>query len=585
MVDKSRFARTVGRILQERDMTQRDLAALLNWLTVRSLRLIAAALNLPPGTLEDPSPVLESVHGLLEKRSAMVGGSSSTLYLADPQWPEEFRLAAMVNVRFPEAMYGLLSPQSAFQQVVEGEESFEPDVRVRPVPWGSVSEDTARMFGGFRMREGVGAMARLIHRNAADRLSAILFVNYEEPTSFDDDLKRRLREFRDDVARFIPTLQAELAERDSQWTLEATRIVSPQLAPVSLHSGPFTTPEYHFARLLRSALDALGVHPSKGLGTVHLYDPERQVLQLRGQIGNITYPERADEHSVTSGRGVVSWVVMNRRALLLSDLHQSEFKDLHVWINDETQSEIAVPIVSGAEAIGVLCLESTERGQFLPHHVRSLWYATNRVAITYELQQLWTMNRQMLELCADAVRSPSAARTALNELARLGARFLRGSYCEVFGLNKESGDSYMAGASDDDFLVPATRPDGLTKHMLDWKCPIWLGNISDKGQSFTPQHFQFDQWLPGFPPATAITDCLNPAAFDRHDIKGELAIPMLVGQRCVGVAYVKYMRERPAPTGVLLNTALGFASQAGFLLECIRHASDAPSAARPPAAG
>ena len=129
-----------------------------------------------------------------------------------------------------------------------------------------------------------------------------------------------------------------------------------------------------FASISILTLEALRIPAETGLGTIHLYNAEEQRLELRGSCGQIQHRERAERQSVRHAEGVISWVVHRRRALLIRDLQASEFRSIHIWLNDAVRSELAAPLEVEGNLIGVICLEYTQPNRFEPHHVRSVWY-------------------------------------------------------------------------------------------------------------------------------------------------------------------------------------------------------------------
>ena len=381
-----------------------------------------------------------------------------------------------------------------------------------------------------------------------------------------------------DLIPLLGPLKNEFREKDGQWAVEAARIVSPVLAPLEMGTEVFTSPEQYFEKVLASALEAIGVDLNDGLGTLHLFDADRQMLNLAASKGKIDQPDRARNHSVARGEGVVSWVALKRRPLVLSDLDtrpkdsaSPSFCELHMRIKDDARSEIAVPIISGSECIGVLCLESSKPNQFRPNHVRSLWYAANRLAVMYELHDIRSMNRKLLEFCAAAVRSEADALTVLNEISRSAARYLYASYCEIFTSYDPVTRRFQVGAANDtDFFEPSTRPDGLTQRIREWKCPIWITHI-DQERRYRLLRLEAYAWKEGEPSGLRPPE-LNAAAFSRRPFKCELGMPILVDNECVGVAWVRYQRERSAPRQALLNRVNEFNTQVQLLFSCIRRA-------------
>lgn len=554
--------------------------------TAATSRLIAAALGIMPEVLypeldaQRKKTALEIVQARLDEEcstDSQPQRQCCTFYVRDNHWVDEFSLAAMAGVHHREPMWGLLVPEAA-RQVVLGNADDETDADTfvsntratsklfEEVPLLSAIPASVRdLFGNFPEREGIKSTARLVHRDASGTRDAILFVSYREFTEFDESLKRRLGRLLRDLTTDIPAIQKDLHDRDGYWLVEATKIVSPTWSVANIDFEGFDNPNPYFRRIIDSALQALKISAETGLGTLHIFNPEESVLELRASSGVIVYPERAAKHVVRSGQGIVSWVVMLRRALLISDLRLSAFERIHVGLNDAVRSELAVPLEAGGELIGVLCLECTEPGRFLPRHVKSLWYAANRAALVFQMHQQVSMNRTLLKLCAEATAGADAA-VVLRGLADLASNYLKASSCEIVG--SDGGDGYLSACSSLQALASHHVPDTLTEYVRQWSCPVWLTSASP-GIPASWSYWHSTTWKAGLPTEEA------PSGVDgllggESGVRSMLGVPILIARDCVGVAWVKYKRDRLArPAQGLIQMAEGFAAEAGLVVNLI----------------
>lgn len=509
-----------SKLVLKRKLSRADLARLMNRspqyvsqllaskkVTPHSARAVAAALQLPLKSLHPRvgrgKTSLDKCRARLDLQRIDLGASSCTLYVRDPHWVDEFVLVAMSNGRYPEPMYGVLSPASARSIVLKGDRTLfvtntlqDAFLSQSSIPLDEIPEATRHLFGSFVQRERVQSTARLIHVDQSESPEAVLFINYPEPTIFDEPLKRRLLDVLEDLLSDIAAIRHELAVDYDDWLVEATRILSPtwSVANIDFSMGG---PDQYFKRILEATLHAFGGAPETAIGTLHLYNPEDQTLQLHASCGPILYPERTVVQSVRQGQGVVSWVVIRARALLISDLASSEFNEIHVWLNDDIKSELAVPLQVGGEVIGCMCLESTEANHFQPHHVQSAWYASNRAAIAYHLHQQISMNRDLLEICSKASAGATAASTSLNGIAKLACKCLRASFCDIAGSNPRQKSVSLAGASFDNF-TPLNRPDGFTDYLRQWPYPILLTDIASS-TNYRIRYWKLDAWYEGPP--------------------------------------------------------------------------------------
>jgi GAF domain-containing protein len=512
---------------------------------------------------------LRRVQRTLDTWCSKCEASSCTFYVRDKLWRGEFRLAAMSNIKYPEPMHGFLSPVSSRARVVEGapEVYLVHEATDGNTPLGEsldgISAECRRLFGDFVQREGVKVSARLQHRDGHGDVNAVLFVNYADEVKFNDRRKARLRSCLKELGAQVEAVQNALSSSDVLWLSEAARIVSPDLSVGNIILTDFSLTDY-FELILEATLNAFQLEGA--IGTIHIHNAEEQRLTLIGSYGPIAYPDNAVNHSVKSGQGVVSWVVRRHRALLISDLKESTYQKIHVCLNDSIRSELAVPIEAAGELVGVMCLESPVPGAFSPHHVRSAWYAANRVAIFYQLRRQAVMTAALLDF-AEATESGAEGRAALKRLATLARDYLKASFSDISCFNLDDGSSMLWASTYDDSETRA-RPDGWTQYCRRIKKPLWITWEKDC-REFRVHHWHEGEWIDGSPSGEPVPQTLNPALAGL-DVRGELALPITVGRDCVGVAWIKYKSHRfDPPQAGLMTPALGFAAHAALIVQSI----------------
>jgi GAF domain-containing protein len=516
--------------------------------------------------------LIDSLNQKLAQAAVEFQASSCTFYIRDPHWIDEYRLVAMTGVQRDEAMYGFTSPESARKLLTAGEtEVYSTSIWQSDGGYGSaladnMPEHVSRLFVGFSQREGVKSCARLIHEDACGEREAVLFVNFSYVCEFDEPLKQKLRLFFAELVEMLPTIRQELIKQDAGWLGQATKIASPVWSATNIDYSLIEKPDSYFNQVIGAVFRALDITPESGLGTIYLYNVAEQKLELRGSHGKIQDLEAAQTRLPDKWQGVVSWVALRRQALLIRDLAKSDYKELHITINDEVKSELAVPLEVRGELIGVMCLECTEVNKFLPHHVRSVWYAANQVAVAYLLHRHASMNQKLLELCWQATVGESEARTSLNEVARLVKEYLQASYCDIWCYNQDAKRFDLWGASYDDFF-PRHRGDGWTDFVLRARRPVWLSDIQSESQ-YSIYHWHNGEWHEGAPEGKHPQE-LNSTPITQG-VRSELAIPIVIRDECVGIAWVKYKREGlECPKRGLMSSALGFAAEAGLVLDSI----------------
>ncbi len=551
-----------------------------------TLRRLAAVMGISVEELEAAAPHASTAVSRLEQSLEGIRGSlaarSCTTYVRDPLWNSEYRLAAMSNIKYTEPMHGFLSTRKdvalAAERFVEDARESAGSDRVRQIE--RIPHSTRHLFGKFSEREGVRAYARVASPAHADEPDAILFVNYEKRREFTVADRARHRKALASLLPQLPAVQHELSERDKAWLAEGARIVQPasSLTAKDLVGQDLSI---YFRHLLESSLEALGIPIDIGFGAIHLYNPDTQMLDRAGSCGSIRNTERAASYSVAHGASTASWVVLHRRALLISNTRASEFGAIHIPLNDSVRSELVVPLDIDSELVGVLSLQCSEPNRFRSHHVRSVWYAANRIAIVHRLHLQAEMNRELLEICSEATRGGQGAEVPLTQLANLAVKYLHANSCNMWIYDSRTGTFTHGGSSDGGLLGmrrhTAARPRaarssprsrGFSLSLLEWRCPLWLGRIRD-ATHFDRLYWASAQWQNGTPgqlgPRT-----LNTALQGEH-ISCQLGLPIEFRGHCIGVAWVKFTRDRERPSDTLITLAQGFMAAAGLIVEALRH--------------
>jgi GAF domain-containing protein len=516
----------------------------------------------------------------LERARVRLGAASCTFYVPDPFWPDELRLIAMPGIQFTEPMHGFSFPPHSKRVIAEGTtEIFSPNVqsddRLREgteSPLDKIEPGKRYLFGDFVERERIKSSARLLHR-ANGSIESALFVNFTEKTEFDGPLQTQMRDLLSHLVSKLPALREELRKSETDALVQAIRILPPKhaglLIPLSNWQQSLET---YFSSLLRVAMDALDVNPQTAFGTINLYDLQTGTLRLAAYYGEKAQDTQSTKPlSVLTGEGIISWVAIRRKALLISDLETSEFKNIHVCINQGVRSEIAVPMIAGEELIGVLNLESFLPNAFRPWCVRSLWFAANRAAMAYSLSQQARINSRLkdlshglLELCMESV-SKSTPNSSLHNLAGLAADQLEASRCEIWHYDTQAGNFKLAGISHSDFHPGPPRPSGWSKFIRALECPVWISEIKTDAD-FRILHWDDNAWLEvgseQNPP-----EKINPSVVD-NGMRSLLGTPIKVRDQCIGVAWLEYESNTEIPPHMeIMRLAHRFAAYAGLVIE------------------
>jgi phosphoserine phosphatase RsbU/P len=118
--------------------------------------------------------------------------------------------------------------------------------------------------------------------------------------------------------------------------------------------------------------------------SILLIDATRQTLQHRFSL---RFQESVQlKHDVPIGHGIVGYAAHHKQAALVPDVSKDS---RYIKLNEETRSELAVPLIYKDNVIGVLDLEHTRRGFFTEDHKRTITTLAAQVAIALENARLY----------------------------------------------------------------------------------------------------------------------------------------------------------------------------------------------------
>jgi putative methionine-R-sulfoxide reductase with GAF domain len=524
--------------------------------------------------------ILDNIKETLESARTRLNAASCTFYVCDPFWNEEMRLIAMPGVRLTEPMHGFCFPPHSKRVLVEGaaeifsshapsNEQLREDASS---PLDRIDHKKRFLFGDFIEREDIKSSARLLHIENG-QIKAVLFVNFATVKEFDEHLQEEIRKLLVLLTANMAALRDELRISETDALVQAIRIFSPTLAGAGAQLNDRDQPlEEYLLSLLDLAINALELDPDTTFGTVHLYDRQTETLGLvaytDGYVKDIE-TARAPQ-SVPTGEGVISWVALRRKALLINNLQTSEFKSIHIPINAGMSSEVAIPIFDGNELVGVLDLESSLPDAFQPTCVRSLWFAVNRAAVAYRLRQqanindrLKTLTDGLLELCGEVV-DKGTGDFSLNRLADLAANELQAARCGIWHYNAQDGKFELAGVSPPNFKPQPPRSNGLSSFIRRFGQPVWIYNEAAT-IGFRISYWNGNEWEQ--PP----TDLNTPEEINasvKLSVKSLVGIPIKVRGQFTGIAWLEYENNPETSSGnELLKLASGFAAYAGLVIE------------------
>jgi len=430
-------------------------------------------------------------------------------------------------------------------------------------------------------------------------VEAVLFVNFKATVRFNRKLKEQMRLLRASLVDLVPAILEELRSQSPFPAAELLRILQPvqQLASGGIPGIEAMSPESCFHSILQAALEAFHVPAEEGFGTIHLYRPESQRLERVACVGPVDV--EVPFQDVTKGEGIISWVALRRKALLIDDLSNSDFGPIHKRVRNGIRSELAVPMLADDELLGVLNLESVRPSAFSGHaseaskegwrggdatsahratSVRTMWYAAGQAAIACRIsrhvahaRELAQRTLRLLSLCHQAATGEAGAELALQGLARLACQSLQADKCDIWYYDSASQTFDQGAASYDDFHVSAgPRPNGWTHHIHTRRHAIWIGDVKSVRRfrvlCWNPEALTWSELSEGPNVPTNVNPILPSLR-----VRTELGIPIFVRGDCVAVAWLKYHADHEVPAPLTIDLAIGFAAHAALVIDCLGH--------------
>ncbi len=175
----------------------------------------------------------------------------------------------------------------------------------------------------------------------------------------------------------------------------------------------------HLQETLQAAAEALAAEWKGTQIALQLVDEETDVLHLKASVN---YPfEQVNTLDVALGEGITGWVAQQGEPVLLSDVREDP---RYYPANEQTRSELCVPLSSGSRVIGTLNVESTELDAFTTDDQRMLTTLGSNLAMLIERARLFEEVEGAREKLRQRAEALEHANARLKELDRLKSQFL-----------------------------------------------------------------------------------------------------------------------------------------------------------------
>ena len=385
-----------------------------------SLNRIGAAINrISPGETPDARAALQLI---VESATQVVPDASAVLYTYDAvhdRFEPNSRVSAgerLVKSAPDEPRPAGIGMRAIRQQrrVLSYE---EPDLKIHPV----LAQMGARAVACFPLvvaEQPVGALYMYLYdERPFTELEQLMLDNLVNQAAIAISQIRRLAGIQRDLTR---------KEEELRHLRRAGLLISSRL---QLNET--------LEAILQMALEVTGAR----YGIFRLMDREGQHLMTKAIAGEHLARPIVEELSIKE-KSVMTWVALNRRPVLVRDLHEAPWDRIYIPLDAglEMRAELAVPLIGASGRLeGVLNLESPEVAAFDEDDRRLLQSLAAQAVIA--IQEVRLLDA-LQEAAQWVVNQPHTQ--ALTRLAELGCELLNAAAIQVWTLS--GGDLQLAAA-------------------------------------------------------------------------------------------------------------------------------------------
>ncbi|MBP6209162.1 MAG: GAF domain-containing protein [Anaerolineales bacterium] len=259
---------------------------------------------------------------------------------------------------------------------------------------------------------------------------------------------------------------------------------------------------------------------------IYFFDPGTENLIMAGGTGEAGRMLLAQFHKVRKGKGLVGRAAMTNQVVLVPDTAQSS-----EWLPNpllsETRAEVAIPISTGDEVLGVLDVQHNVRNGLQQEDVDSLSSIATQIAIAlqnirqYENTRKIASDMGVVATVGISTSTISDARQLLQEVVDLSKKSFNLYHAHIYLLNEtEEMLELTAGAGDvgrkmvsEKHKIPLNREQSLVARAARNREGVVVNDVTE---------------APDFLP--------NPLL---PNTRAEMAVPMIVADKVIGVLDVQ----------------------------------------------
>jgi GAF domain-containing protein len=397
--------------------------------------------------------------------------------------------------------------------------------------------------GSFLQREAIQAFVGVSMLTSNQPVGA-LFVNMRHPHTFRQDELLTIQTFAAQAAiaiekdRLVHRVESLL---DSQ--IRAIDGLQKASELVSLLESPLQ-------EVWQAVLDSAVVVSGADRGWFHVVEkPTGELLP----VSTRNVPEQTQANlgnAILDKRGVTGWVAKHRKTAKIGDVQNDPvWTEWYVHAVESTQSEMAVPILLGPEQelVGIIDLESDQKYAFSEDKQKLVEALAPAAAVAYHNASLYRQaeqGRQYLEAQFKAAKAINASLDRNATLNRILAEAV--NLTEVEGERAHFGSIRLWDESSSELVITnvyRSKDDPPSRgHQLGDRLPLPEGMLLPDGTRRT-----------GITGRVALTkksaNVPNVAGDDDYleycqGTCSELAVPLVAGERLIGVLNVEHRNER-----------------------------------------
>jgi sigma-B regulation protein RsbU (phosphoserine phosphatase) len=288
---------------------------------------------------------------------------------------------------------------------------------------------------------------------------------------------------------------------------------------------------------------------------VYMVDPELKTVSFQASA---SAGDQDVAFDVQWGEGLIGWVAAHGQAVTVNDV-ENDTRYRCVDALDETQSELAVPLLLEGEPVGVLDVQSDRVNAFGPDDLFILETLGAQIAVAIqaahsyeaEQQQAW-LSTALLQV-ADAMSQVSNMDDVLSSIVRLTPILAGVDRCAVFLWDVDAqiftpAQTYGFAPELRETLARMEFPEGAMPalELVRWgKTHLLVDTTSD----------------PGLVPASIV---------DTFEIQKMALLPLLAQGELLGVMMVDYAGKARDFNERLMGMLVGIANQAAMVMEIAR---------------